>query len=318
MYYIGIDIGGMSIKGGIIDENGKIYVKDTVVTNVEAHYSEIVKDIVRLCNGIVAKAGITMDDVQAVGMGIPGTINSKKGVIVYSNNINFENVPIVEEFRKHIDKPTFIGNDANVAALGEQRFGGGKGFSDVIVVTLGTGIGTGIVVDGKLLEGKNGAGAEGGHICIKAGGDVCSCGKRGCWEAYASATALIRQTKSAMSAIRSSYTTSLLEKYAQEEGKVSGKTAFLAAKEDDIAAKRVVSTYIKYVSEGIISLVNIFRPDIVLIGGGISNEGDYLMQRIQHRVNRFAYGGSRNPYVLVKKATLKNDAGILGAVALCL
>ena len=170
MYYIGIDIGGMSIKGGLVDENGTVYVKKTVVTQADAHYSVIVKDIADLCYSIIAEKGLTINDVQAVGMGIPGTINSQKGVITYSNNINFEKVPIVKEFRKHFDVPTFIGNDANVAALGEARFGAGKNCNDVIVITLGTGIGTGIIVDGKLLEGKVGAGAEGaaGSLCAGA------------------------------------------------------------------------------------------------------------------------------------------------------
>ncbi|MBR2349595.1 MAG: ROK family protein [Clostridia bacterium] len=314
MYYIGIDIGGMSIKGGLVDENGTVYVKKTVVTQADAHYSVIVKDIADLCYSIIAEKGLTINDVQAVGMGIPGTINSQKGVITYSNNINFEKVPIVKEFRKHFDVPTFIGNDANVAALGEARFGAGKNCNDVIVITLGTGIGTGIIVDGKLLEGKVGAGAEGGHIGIRIGGEPCSCGKRGCWEAYASATALIRQTRRAIE----KHPDSLLVKFAEEEGKVSGRTAFLAAHADDATGKAVVNTYIRYVAEGIISLVNLFRPDCVLIGGGISNEGDYLMERIQRRVNRYSYGGHRNPKVAVRKAELKNDAGMLGAVALCL
>ena len=314
MYYVGIDIGGMSIKGGLLDENGVVYAKKSVVTQADAHYSVIVKDIADLCVALAEEIGLTKEDITAVGMGIPGTINSKTGVITYANNINFEKVPIVKEFRKYIDVPTFIGNDANVAALGEQRFGAGKGFGDVIVVTLGTGIGTGIIVDGTLMEGKMGAGAEGGHIGLKVGGEPCSCGKRGCWEAYASATALIRQTKRAMEKNPSS----LMVKFAEEEGKVSGKTAFLAAREGDATAQTVVNNYIRYVSEGIISLVNLFRPDVVLIGGGISNEGDYLMERIQRRVNRYAYGGHRNPRVLVKKAELKNDAGMLGAVALCL
>lgn len=181
-------------------------------------------------------------------------------------------------------------------------------------VTLGTGVGTGIIVNGVLLEGKGGAGAEGGHTCLKIGGEPCSCGKRGCWEAYASATALIRQTTRAMEKNPSS----LMHKFAAEEGKVSGKTAFLAAKAGDKAGQAVVDAYVKYVAEGIISMVNLFRPDCVLIGGGVSNEGDYFMKRVQRRVNRFSYGGKRNPRVEVRKAELKNDAGILGAVALCL
>lgn len=314
MYYIGIDIGGMTIKGGLTDENGKFYAKKAIDTKPEREYPEIVKDIAELCKDLAASAGVDISEVAAVGMGIPGTIDSARGVITYSNNINFEKVPIVKEFRKYIDVPTRISNDANVAALGEARFGSGKGSKDVVFVTLGTGVGTGIIVNGVLLEGKGGAGAEGGHTCLKIGGEPCSCGKRGCWEAYASATALIRQTTRAMEKNPSS----LMHKFAAEEGKVSGKTAFLAAKAGDKAGQAVVDAYVKYVAEGIISMVNLFRPDCVLIGGGVSNEGDYFMKRVQRRVNRFSYGGKRNPRVEVRKAELKNDAGILGAVALCL
>ena len=314
MYYIGIDVGGMTIKAGIVDENGKLYIKDAVPTLPERHYSEIVRDMAELCKSIAAKQGIDITEIAGVGMGIPGTINSKAGVITYSNNINFEKVPIVKEFGKYIKCPVYINNDANAAALGEAKFGSGKGSRDVVFVTLGTGVGTSIITEGILLEGKMGAGAEGGHIALKMGGELCSCGKRGCWEAYASATAIIRQTRKAMEL----HPESLMNAEAEKEGKVSGRTAFNAAKKGDAAAKKVVDNYIKYVAEGIISMVNLFRPDYVLIGGGISNEGDWLMQKIQRRVNRYSFGGHRNPKVYVRKAVLGNDAGIYGAAALAM
>ena len=190
MYYIGIDVGGMSIKAGIVDETGKLYIKDSVPTLPERHYSEIVADMAALCKKIAADLGIAIGEIVGVGMGIPGTINSKAGVITYSNNINFEKVPVVKEFQKYINCPVYINNDANVAALGEAKFGSGKGSRDVVFVTLGTGVGTGIITEGILLEGKMGAGAEGGHIALKMGGELCSCGKRGCWEAYASASGI--------------------------------------------------------------------------------------------------------------------------------
>ena len=314
MYYIGIDVGGMSIKAGIVDETGKLYIKDSVPTLPERHYSEIVADMAALCKKIAADLGIAIGEIVGVGMGIPGTINSKAGVITYSNNINFEKVPVVKEFQKYINRPVYINNDANAAALGEAKFGSGKGSRDVVFVTLGTGVGTGIITEGILLEGKMGAGAEGGHIALKMGGELCSCGKRGCWEAYASASALIRQTRKAME----SHPDSLMNEEAAKEGKVSGRTAFNAAKRGDNVAKKVVDNYIKYVAEGIISMVNLFRPDYVLIGGGISNEGDWLMQKIQRRVNRYSFGGHRNPKVYVRKAVLGNDAGIYGAAALAM
>ena len=314
MYYIGIDVGGMSIKAGVVDENGRLPVKDSVATLPDRHYSEIIADMAALSLKVFSEAGITLSEVGGVGMGIPGTINSKTGVITYSNNINFEKVPVVKEFRKHIDLPVYINNDANAAALGEARFGSGKGSGDVVFVTLGTGVGTGIITEGRLLEGKVGAGAEGGHIALKMGGEMCSCGKRGCWEAYASATALMRQTERAMALNPDS----LMNEEAAREGKISGRTAFNAMRRGDKAAKRVVENYIKYVSEGIISMVNLFRPDYVLIGGGISNEGDWLMSKIQRRVNRYSFGGHRNPKVYVRKAVLGNDAGIFGAAALAM
>lgn len=314
MYYIGIDIGGMSIKAGLTDEKGNILVKDSIVTKPDNPYTETVKEIAMLCEKLLAAGGIDKSHLKAVGMGIPGTINSKKGVITYSNNIKFENVPIVKEFRKYLDVPTFIGNDANCAALGEVVFGTGKGYKDAVFITLGTGVGSGIILDGKIFEGKDGAGAEGGHIGIREGGLRCTCGKKGCWEAYASATALVRQTKEVMD----KHPESLMHKIAEEDGRVSGRTAFKAARLGDKAGLFVVNRYVRYVSEGLISLVNIFRPEILLIGGGVSNEGDYFIKKLQARVTRYSYGGKRNPYVKVLKASLLNDAGILGAVALCL
>jgi glucokinase len=314
MYYIGIDIGGMSIKAGLTDEKGNILAKESIVTKPDNPYAETVKDIAALCEKLLASAGIDKSQLKAVGMGIPGTINSKKGIITYSNNIRFENVPIVKEFQKYLDVPTFIGNDANCAALGEVVFGMGKGYKDAIFITLGTGVGSGIILDGKIFEGKDGAGAEAGHIGIRIGGIRCTCGKKGCWESYASASALVKQTKKAMDR----HPESLMHKIAEEDGKISGRTAFKAARAGDKAGLYVVNRYVKYVSEGLLSLVNLFRPEILLIGGGVSNEGDYFIKKLQAQVTRYSYGGKRNPYVKVLKASLLNDAGILGAVALCL
>ncbi|MDD4120017.1 MAG: ROK family protein [Clostridia bacterium] len=314
MYYLGIDVGGMSIKGGLIDEKGNILFKESVPTMPERDYKDIIEDIAALCDTLIGKENLKKNDLKGIGVGIPGTIDPEKGVIVYANNINFKKVPIKKELSKYFTCPIKIGNDANVAAFGELKFGAGKGARDLILITLGTGIGTGIIVDNQIILGKGGAGGEGGHIGFKYNGKKCSCGKRGCWEAYASASALIKMTEKAIS----KNPLGVMAEVAREEGKVSGKTAFIAEKKGDKEAQKVVSNYVKYVSDGIISLVNIFRPDLVLIGGGISNEGDALMKRIQQRVNRFSYGGKINPKITIKKALLMNDAGILGAAALCI
>jgi glucokinase len=316
MYIMGIDIGGMSVKGGVVDENGVIICKASVETRAGEDSAVIISDVAELIRRLLFDVDLKISDIKGLGLGIPGTIDSKRGVIAYSNNINFIEVPIVAELHKSFGGlPIFINNDANAAALGEVRFGSAKENSNIVFVTLGTGVGTGIIIDGKLIEGVGSAGAEGGHTVICAGGEPCSCGRRGCFEAYASATALIRQTKAA---IREN-PESLMNKIAEENGRVCGRTAFTAAKAGDEAAVKVVEKYIEYVGEGIVNLANIFRPETVLIGGGISNEGDALIIPLQKFMDENCYGMKNgNPRVLVKKASLTNDAGIFGAASLVL
>lgn len=314
MYYLGIDVGGMSIKGALVDKEGVIHYRANIKTEAEKTSEEILQDIKDLCLSLVSEGGIKINALRGIGIGIPGSIDAEEGVIVYSNNINFENVKIVEYLKKTFDCPIKIGNDANVAALGEMKYGSGKGSKNLILVTLGTGVGTGIIVESKILLGKYGAGGEGGHMTLVYNGLPCTCGKKGCWERYASATALIRITEE----YSNKYPDSEVAKIIKKEGKISGKTAFIAARNGDKTGAKIVSKYVKYVAEGLISLVNIFRPDCILIGGGVSNEGSYLMKKIERRVSRYSYGGSRNYKVPVKKAELQNDAGMLGAAALCI
>lgn len=314
MYYIGVDVGGMSIKGGLVTPDGKIVARYTVPTQVYDKNYSISEDIRKAIEGTIKEAGISVSEVKAIGIGQPGAVDSVRGVIRYSNNIALENVPVVEELHRYFDMPIMINNDANCAALGEQVFGAGKGYNDVIFVTLGTGVGGGFILNGKLYEGRECAGAEPGHMVIVCGGEQCNCGRRGCWEAYASVSALIRQTKAAMQ----NNPTSLMHEEAQKEGKVSGKTAFIAAKRGDAVAQQVVDTYIKYVGEGLINLANIFRPDVILIGGAISKEGERLTVPLQKMMDEQSFGAKFNPRVEVKIASLQNDAGILGAASLCL
>ena len=310
-YYIGVDIGGMSIKAGVVDENGRILVKKSCVTRADESYEVIVKDIYELCVSVTEAAGLKKEDVRAVGMGSPGTVNSAKGIISFAGNLNFRNVNIVKEFRKHWDIKTAVNNDANCAALGEARFGGEKFEKDAIFITLGTGIGTGFIIDGKIFEGNRGEGAEGGHICIKMGGEKCTCGERGCWEAYASATALLRQTERAMA----KYPDSLMNKLAAEKGGVDGTVPFEAYKAGDKAAEKVVKTYVKYVATGLVTLINIFRPKLIAIGGGVSNAGDWFIKMIERATKKHVFGGKVNKMPKIVKASLGNDAGIVGAAA---
>lgn len=310
-YYIGVDIGGMSIKAGVVNENGTIVAKKTCVTRVSEGADVIVKDIYDLCMNVTEAAGLRKEDIQAVGIGSPGTVDSKRGVITFAANLNFKKVNIVKEFRKYWSVQTVVNNDANCAALGEVKFGGDKRIKDAIFVTLGTGVGTGFIIDGKIFEGNKGEGAEGGHICIKMGGERCSCGERGCWEAYASATALMKQTKQAIEKHPESLMTELVKKY----GEVNGVVPFEAYRQGDKTAEKVIKTYVKYVATGLVLLINVFRPQVVMIGGGVSNAGEDFIKMVEKQVRRHVFGGKINTAPKVIKAKLGNDAGIVGAAA---
>ena len=311
MIYGGVDVGGMSIKCCLATEEGEILIKDSFVTKDAITCAEMAESIASFLKSLALKVNISESEIVAVGMGTPGTVDGKKGEIVYSNNIKLAHAPIVKEMKKYLSCPIYIGNDANAAALGEAVFGAAKGLSDVVLVTLGTGVGTGIIANGKMITGMGGAGAEGGHSVIRMNGEKCSCGNRGCFEAYASATALLRQTEAAVTR----HPDSLLAELWREKGR-SGIVPFDAAKAGDKAGIKVIRDYVKYVALGLAGIVNIFRPDVVLIGGGISNQGDYFIKKVSRRLNAIVFGAGINPRVKVKAAELKNDAGLFGALAL--
>ena len=311
MYYIGIDLGGTNMAAGIVSEKGELLYKKSIPTQRE-DTDGMIKSMGGLINLICEENNISSDDIKSVGIGIPGTVDSEDGIITYANNFDSDNYPIVEKLKQYTDKPIYISNDANVAALGEAVAGGAKGYDSVVVVTLGTGVGGGIILNNKIWEGYKSAGAEIGHMVIRADGEECTCGRKGCWEAYSSATALIRDTKRKME----KNPDSLMLKLSEEEGKVSGKTAFMAAKMGDKAAKEVICNYIKYLSEGIANMINIFAPKCVLLGGGVSHEGDNLLIPLREAVAPLAYGGERIEHAEIKLCTLGNDAGIIGAAML--
>lgn len=313
--YIGVDVGGMSIKAGLVDEKGNILFKDSVKTNSKDGGKEaLLKDIKSLMIEMIDKAKENNLDCKAIGFGIPGVVNNNLGTIDYACNLYVEDVPL-KDYLKDLDLPVFLSNDANVAALAEERFGTGKGYTDVILVTLGTGVGGGIVIGDKLFEGIDGKGAEIGHTVIVVDGKECSCGRRGCFEAYASASALLRLTREEMINNKNS---KMWEYCGHNLENVSGLTSFECAKAGDEAANKVIETYVKYLSEGILNLCNTFRPQVILIGGGISNQGDYLLNKIKAYCEKFHYGYSHTPKVEIKIASLKNDAGIIGCACLAM
>ena len=314
MYTIGIDLGGTNIVASVVDDDYNIIGTSKTPTNSPRSADEIFDDIADVCEEAVKTAGLTMEDIDSVGMGTPGTVN-QDGVIEFANNLAFNNVPARTMLAKRINKPeekVFIENDANCAALGEAYAGCGNGAKDFVAVTLGTGVGSGVIIGGKIVNGVNYAGGECGHMVIVVDGEQCSCGRKGCWEAYASATALIRQTKKAME----EYPDSLMHKLAKEEGKVSGRTAFDDMRLGDIAVIKVVDDYIKYVACGLINIVNALQPEIICIGGGICNEGETLMKPLRRFVQSERYSIHSKIQTKIVKAELGNDAGVIGAALL--
>ena len=309
MYYIGVDLGGTNIAVGIVTEQGAIKAKKSIKTGANRPFEDIFRDMADCIMTLLSEQKVSLDEIKSIGIGTPGSVNTEKGVLVYANNFKYgHNVPMRELLQKYIDKPVYLGNDANVAALGEVVSGAAKGVKNAVMITLGTGVGGGIVIDGKIYEGQHSAGAELGHMMLIHDGEQCSCGRKGCWEAYASATALIRQTKRAML----EHPESIMNQMATQDT-VSGRTALDAMRKGDKIAKDVVDKYIIYIAEGLVDIINIFRPEVLIIGGGICNEGDTLLVPLKKFVKEHVYGGDRNPEQVIEIAKLGNDAGIIGA-----
>ncbi len=307
-YYAGIDLGGTFIKCGIVDSEGRLLKKSSVPTS--GSYSDIAKAMADLA---VSLAGELDVKLSGIGIGAPGTVDGKNGVILYSNNLHWNNVSLVSDIEKISGVPVAITNDANAAALGEYAFGAGKIYDNIIFITLGTGVGGGIIIDGKIYEGLGGAGAELGHMVISVGGEPCSCGRRGCLEAYASASALVRQAQKYMQEHKESLMNELCE---GDPERMNGKVFFSAVKAKDAGACEVYDKYLDNLASGLVNFANIFRPDAIIIGGGISAEGKNLTDPLNERMEKEIYGG--NDYAKVKLLTsdLANDAGLFGAAKL--
>ena len=308
--FIGIDIGGMSIKGIIIRSDGDVLCEDSIETGSEKGGDGICKNIVTLINNMIQKVGGFKTDIKGVGIGCPGLIDSKRGTVVFAGNLNLRYYPLASAVSESIGLPVKITNDANAAALGEAKFGAGKKYGDSLLVTLGTGVGGGIVVDGKLFEGGKSAGAEIGHTVIVENGLKCTCGRQGCFERYASAKALMEQTRAAMEENPDS---KMWNSYTLET--VSGKTPFEYAETDD-TAKSVVDNYISHLACGIVNIANVFRPEVVMLGGGVSEQGERLTAPLQKLIDEELFAGTGYAPVKVVKASLGSKAGAYGAAAL--
>lgn len=311
-YYIGIDLGGTNIKAGVVDENYNIIAKASVKTACPRPAKEIADDMAAVSIEACRNAGLFMDDIEWIGIGTPGIADNINGTIPYSNNLGFKDVPIRKYIQAHIGKPVFVANDANAAAYGEFVAGAAKGATDAICITLGTGVGAGVIIDKKIFTGRNLAGTEIGHMVIEVDGPQCSCGRKGCFEVFSSATGLINMTKQAIE----ENPDSILVKYEKDDGKVSARHAFNAMREGDKAGKAVVDKYIKYLAAGITNVINIFQPDILCIGGGVCNEGEPLMKPMIELVKKEVYTRMIEKNTEITVAKLGNDAGIIGAAFL--
>lgn len=310
LYYIGIDVGATSIKMGLFNDNDELLDKTSFKTRT---IELIVEDIAENINKLFKDNSLKIENLNGIGIGFPGHVDGSIGTVVYANNIIAHNFPLVEKLKEKFNTYIRISNDANVAALGEYHFGKGKDYQNIVFVTLGTGIGGGIIIDGHMLEGKNGAGAEIGHMVISTNGHLCNCGRRGCFETYASANALIRNARVAMINNQSS----LLWKKIDSPEKLDGVVFFDTLEENDKVCKVIFEQYLEDLAEGLTNLANIFRPDAIILGGGISYRGDALMNPLQERLAKMIYGGQWNAKVELMISTLKNDAGLFGAYAMC-
>lgn len=310
MYNIGIDLGGTNIKVGLVDENYNIVEKATAKTNLPRPAGEICATMVELIWQCLNAAKVTIGEVNSIGIGTPGVANRNSGTVLYSCNLDFRNTDLRKLLKQRLDKPIYVENDANAAAFGEVLAGAGKGYSDVVVVTLGTGVGGGIIIGGKIYTGFNFCGAELGHTVIEFNGRQCGCGRKGCFEAYSSATALINMTKEAMEANKDS---KMWEIAGGSLDNVDGKTAFDGMRADDDAAKGVIKMYIDYLGCGLTNIVNTFQPEVLLIGGGICKEGENLTKPLYEIIKRDSYCIDENQSTKLDICKLGNDAGIIGA-----
>lgn len=310
--YIGIDLGGTNIAAGLVSEDGEVLGKVSIPTNAELGSEKIIEAIGKSCELLAEEIGFDRALLKAIGIGVPGMMNPDTGVVIFCPNLPIENVDLTETLSKEWGVPVYVNNDANCAALGEAHAGGAKDTSNAICITLGTGVGGGIIINNQIYSGFNGAAGEVGHILMTLDGRQCGCGRKGCWEAYASATGLVKTTREYM---QKHPETAMWELVENDLNNVSSRTAFDAMRKDDEGGKAVVDLYVKHLAAGVIDLINIFQPEVLCIGGGISNVGEVLLQPLRKLVDEARYTRGV-PQTEIKRAQLGNDAGIVGAAML--
>ena len=305
-FYVGIDLGGTYIKAGLVNTKGEIIKFARIPTQSSQPAEVVLNDIEMLIKELLEGQ---KGKLCGIGIGIPGLVDGTRKNVVIAPNLRWKNVAVAERYERKFGCVTTLSNDANCAGLGEARFGPGSKYRTSVFLTLGTGVGGAIIIDGKLYEGNACAGAEIGHMIIRAGGNQCACGNKGCYETYASATALVRDTKKAMEADKQS---KMWEVGSLDS--VSGKTAF-DYYEIDLSAKKVVDTYVENLTIGIVNIANIFRPEAVILGGGIAKQGANLTDRVEKLLKASIFAGNLGPQVKILSASLA-EAGVVGAASL--
>lgn len=314
MKYIGIDIGGTNLKAGLVDGDGQLLATRKMKVAGIADPAALAWTIHALCMDLCGEFGCRQEEITSVGVGCPGTVEIRGGSILYTCNLPLRNVPLRRLFHQLSDLPLYIENDANCAALAEYYVGGGRGSKRFITITLGTGVGGGIIHNGKIFHGANGMAGEVGHMTIQMDGEVCPCGRHGCWEQYASANALKRQTARAIEDHPDSI---LAQVVAENNGRVSGQSPFIAARRGCLVGQQVCDQYIRYLATGIVNIINIFQPDTLAIGGGVSNEADeQLLLPLRRQVAAGSMPCNEDKRTRIVKAQLGNDAGVIGAALL--
>lgn len=310
---VGVDLGGTAMKIGIVNTAYEIIAQTSIPTNAARPYEAVIADMGKTATALLTENRYDMGDCLGVGVGSPGTIDSKSGIVLYSNNIRWDHVPLTEELRKYLPVPIYLNNDANCAALGEVVKGAAKGFQNAVFLTLGTGVGGGIIINGKIYEGGHPGGVELGHIVNGSEGRKCTCGRYDCLETYASATALITDAKN----MAAQYPESILwELCGHSLDNMNAKMPFDAAQAGDPCGRMLIENYVRHLADGITDIVNIFRPDVVVLGGGICAQGENLTEPLNRYLAENCFGGSVSYVPRVVAARNGNNAGIIGAASL--
>ena len=312
MKYIGIDVGGTSVKAGVVDEAGQILSKGSTPTLAERSYEWVIRDIADLCSRVAGRAETPMEEIKAIGVGVPGICDMKTGIIPFCTNLGWHDVPFVSELQKYIDKPVFVDNDATVAGLAESVAGVSAGTSSSVFITLGTGVGGGIIINGRPYSGAHGVGSEIGHMILRMDGELCTCGNYGCFERYASATAIIREARKALKTNPESL---LTEACGGDPEKINAKIVIDCAKQGDETAQHVFSGYVHALALGIVSIINCIDPEVIVLGGGVSAAGEYLLDAVREAIKPHVFFKTM-PYADIRLAKLGSDAGIIGAALL--